>query len=206
MGRNDRRPALSQRAIYPEGSDAGDAMDVVLDFYGVDRGVVKDPAYSEPWDDADAQERCFNESCVAPVLGREWTTPSGKFDERKLLEKKPKRNDKFFIADLRCARHCGYKPNVHAYRVNNPDHSVIKAVSMRLTALCRHQAPSLHVPMSTGGWIALEFAIEQLNFPGHFLVEVMRSKKKARFQLLASCDADQDPNDAGTMCSVEAYP
>ena len=132
-------------------------MDVVLEFFGVDRGVVKDPAYSEPWDDASAKERCFNESCIAPVLGREWTTPGGGFDERRLLEKRPKKNEKFFIADLCSARQCGFKPNEHAYRVHNPDHSMIKSASMRMTALCRHQAPGLHVPMSTGGWITMEF-------------------------------------------------
>ena len=126
MGRNDRRPALSRRASYPEGSDAGDAMEVVLEFFGVDRGVVKDPAYAEPWDDESARERCFNTSCVAPVLGRGWTTPDGGFDERRLLEKKPEKGDKFFIADLRSARQRGYKPIEHTYRVDNPDHSMIK--------------------------------------------------------------------------------
>ena len=64
MGRNDRRPALSRRASYPEGSEAGDAAEMILEFFGVDRGVVKDPAYVEPWDDDEARTRCFNESCV----------------------------------------------------------------------------------------------------------------------------------------------
>ena len=36
-------------ATYPRGSEAGDAVDAVLDFYGVDKGVIKDPAYCLPW-------------------------------------------------------------------------------------------------------------------------------------------------------------
>ena len=76
---------------------------------------------------------------------------------------------------------------------------------MRMTALCRHQAPALHVPMSTGGWITVQFLVAQLNLPPWFLVEIMRANKKARFQLLSSCDAAQDPGDPGTMCSVECY-
>ena len=98
-------------------------MDHVLEFFGVDRGVVKDPAYSERWDDEAAERRCFNESCIAPVLGTGLDAPR---DDRKLYELVPRRNEKCFIADLRSARQCGYKPNEHAYRVNNPDHSVIK--------------------------------------------------------------------------------
>ena len=86
MGRGDRRDALSRRASYPEGSDAGDATERILEFFGVDRGVVKDPAYVEPWDDDEARRRCFNQSCVYPILGRGWTDPNGRFDERKQLE------------------------------------------------------------------------------------------------------------------------
>ena len=48
MGRRDKRPALADRATYPKGSDASDAVDAVLEFYGVDKGVIKDPAYCEP--------------------------------------------------------------------------------------------------------------------------------------------------------------
>ena len=129
-------------------------MEKILDFFGVDRGVVKDPAYAEPWDDAEAGRRCFNPSKVQPILGRGWTNIHGQFDERKLDELEPEKGDKFFIADLRSARQCGYKATEHTYRVHNPSHSVIKAASMRMTALARHNAPSHQVPMSTGGWIA----------------------------------------------------
>ena len=111
MGQRDRRPALGRRAVYPEGSEAGDAMEVVLDYYGVDRGVVKDKAYSEPWDDGTAAKLCFNESCVSPMLGRGWTTPDGRFDERRLAEPRPNKGSKCFIADLCSARQCGYRAN-----------------------------------------------------------------------------------------------
>ena len=89
MGRGDRREALSRKASYPEGSSAGDAVEKVLDFYGVDHGVVKYPAYVEPWDDDEARRLCFNKSCVYPVLGCGWTNPKGRFDDRKQEEVYP---------------------------------------------------------------------------------------------------------------------
>ena len=109
MGRGDRHEALSRRASYPEGSDAGDAMEKILDFVGVDHGVVKDLAYDEPWDDDEARTRCHNPSRVRPILGKGWTDVHGRFDERKQLEPVPEPGDKFFIADLRSACQCGYK-------------------------------------------------------------------------------------------------
>ena len=88
---------------------------------------------------------------------------------------------------------------------------------MRMTALARHNAPGHHVPMSTGGWITMERLEEYMQYPPWFLVEIMRSNKKARFQLLSSCDADAGsprcghdvlrgvlPRDAGVLDPVAA--
>ena len=72
-------------------------MDSVLEFYGVDKGVVSDPAYCEPWEDGAAAMDCFNPSWAEPEGGMQ------KFrlthSRRCLQEIKPAAGRKCFIAD-----------------------------------------------------------------------------------------------------------
>ena len=106
---------------------------------------------------------------------------------------------KCFIADLRSARQCGYAENERIYKISNPAHSAIQEASKIVSTLARHRAYAVNVPESVGGWITMKRAEEYLDKPWWFLVEVTRQNRKARFQLLASCDADKDPYDEGTM-------
>ena len=62
---------LAAQATYPEGVEACDAVARVLEFYGVVRGVVKDPAFTEPWDDGEAAMDHFNKCEVHSLEGRQ---------------------------------------------------------------------------------------------------------------------------------------
>ena len=106
MGRRDRAPALAERATYPKGSIAGDAMDAVLEFYGVDKGVIRDPAYCEPWESGAAAEDHFNASFAEPEGGMQKLRIM--HDRRCLMEIIPAAGRKCFIADLQNARQCRY--------------------------------------------------------------------------------------------------
>ena len=128
-------------------------MDSVLDFYGVDRGVLRDPAYCPPWEDGAAVETHFNLSYAEPEGGM--TKFGMKGDRRLLAEIKPAPGRKCFIANLKSARQCGYTRNQRVYRVGNPPPSAITEVSRTLSSLGRHRAPVVRIPMSTGGWIQL---------------------------------------------------
>ena len=130
MGRRDRALALADKATYPSGSDA---VDLMLDFYGVDRGVLRDPAYCPPWEDGTSREAHFNLSDAEPEGGM--TKFSRKGDRRILAEIKPAAGRKCFIANLKSARQCGYTRNQRVYRVENPSHSAITDVSRTLSSL-----------------------------------------------------------------------
>ena len=164
---------MQKKATYPSGSDAGDAVDLVLDFYGVDRGVLRDPVYSPPSEDATAREAHFNLSDAEPEGGM--TKFSMKGDRRLLAEIQPAAGRKCFIENLKSARQCGYARNHRMYRVENPSHSAITEVSRTLSSLGRHRAPVVNMPMSTGGWIQLGLVVEYCSRPAWFLIEIMRS-------------------------------
>ena len=192
------------RPEYPTGSGASDAVVKLLEFYGVDAGVMRDPAFHEPWDEGKAEHEQFNEYFAEPEGGMAKFVGEG-HDRRKLEEVRPSPGRKCFIADLRSARQCGYAENEGIYKISNPAHSAIQEASKTMSTLARHRAYAVNVPQSVGGWITIKRAEEYLDKPWWFLVEVARQNRKARFQLLASCDADEDPYDEGTMCKVEAY-
>ena len=202
-GRRDKRLALAEKATYPKGSEAGDAVDSMLEFYGVDKGVIRDPAYCEPWDDGAAEMDRFNSSWAEPEGGMQMFRTT--HDRRCLQEVKPAAGHKCFIADLNSARQCGYTRDQRVYWVDNPSHSVVTDVSRMLSSLARHQAPVLMVPMIVLGWIRMDSVEQFCSCPAWFMIEAMRANVKARFQLLSSCDAKDDPNVASTLCHVEGY-
>ena len=203
MGRRDRAPALAAKATYPSGSVAGDAVDEVLNFYGVDRGVLRDPAYHLPWEDTASREAHFNTSQGEPEGGMSKFSLTN--DRHVLAEIKPAAGRKCFIANLKSARQCGYERCQRIYRIENVKHSEIFRVSRTLSSLGRHRAPVIKMPMSTGAWIQLGLVVEYCQRPAWFLIEIIRSSEKARFQLLSSCAADEDPENHSTMCQVEGY-
>ena len=72
-------------------------------------------------------------------------------------------------------------------------------VSKTMPLLARHRAYVENVPQSVGAWIRLSAVEEYTDKPRWFLIEVMRSSWKARFQIMSSCNADEDPSDLGTL-------
>ena len=135
------------RPEYPAGSEAVDAVVKVLEFYGVDAGVMRDPEFHEPWDDGVAETVQFNATYAEPEGGMAKFVGEG-HDRRMLEVVRPSPRRKCFIADLRSAHQCGYLENKRIYKISNPAHSAIQEASKTMSTLARHRAYAVNVPKS----------------------------------------------------------